>query len=132
MRRYAEYTNDLEIFLVYFDNVLAVFKNLRAFRSRGLTLPKEHPAYGMMAATENGDLCATSIQCGTTFREVAEKHSYDGVVTGDAAMDCHTSVPMYDINFGTVRDFMGMYHVLLNGRFIPYCLDLLQQTGSLS
>eukprot|EP01052_Picozoa_sp_SAG31_P056785 SAG31_NODE_16448_length_709_cov_0.673770_2_plen_35_part_01 len=35
MRRYADYTNDLDMFLRYYDNVLAVFKNLRAFRARG-------------------------------------------------------------------------------------------------
>ena len=127
IRRYADYTDDLHLFLTFYDNVLAVFKNLRAFRSRGLTLPKEHPAYGMMAATENGDLCATSIQCGTTFGEVAERHSYDGVVTGDTAMDCHTSVPMYDINFGTVRDFMGRQRLLLN-RGHPCCLDASKPT----
>ena len=33
---------------------------------------------------------------------------YDGVVTGNKAMDCHTSVPMYDISFDTVRGFQAM------------------------
>lgn len=64
MCRYVQYTGDVDLLLKYYDKVLAVFKNLRAFRARGLSLPKEHAAYGMMAATENGDLCATSIQCG--------------------------------------------------------------------
>ena len=30
------------------------------------------------------------------------------MVTGNKAMDCHTSVPMYDISFDTVRGFQAM------------------------
>jgi hypothetical protein len=104
----AHYTGDIDIFLKYWDKVESVLRNLRGFRNRALTLPKDHLAYGMLAATENGDLCATSVECGTTYGDTGEKHSYDGVVTGDKAMDCHTSVPMYDISFGTVRGFQAM------------------------
>ena len=60
-----------------------------------------------LACTRVANLKRIYLLC-QTYGDVGEKHSYDGVVTGNKAMDCHTSVPMYDISFDTVRGFQAM------------------------
>ena len=81
--RYAEYTDDYDLLLKYYDKVMQYPRNIRALRDRAKTLGKDHPAYGLPAATENGDMYGTAIGCGTTYGEKAEVHNYDGVITGD-------------------------------------------------
>ena len=103
---------DYDLLLQYYDKVMQYPRNIRALRKRAHGLGKDHPAYGLPAGTENGDMYNTAIGCGTTYGEKAEMHNYDGVITGDTVLDCHTTVPKYDIAFDTVRCFQALGPVL--------------------
>jgi hypothetical protein len=109
---YADYTGDYDLLLQYYDKVMSYPRNIRALRKRAQGLGKEHPAYGLPAGTENGDMYGTAIECGTTYGEKVSVHNYDGVITGDVALDCHTTAPKYDIAFDTVRCFRALGPVL--------------------
>ena len=77
----------------HLDKIIGHVDLYRAHRARALTLPKAHPAHGIPAVQDNGDLYSTAIDCGTTYGAQANRHSFDGVVTGDVALDCHTTMP---------------------------------------
>lgn len=67
---YWSLTGDPEgLLLSHFDRIQGLVAVLRRIRAKSLSLPKEHPAYGMPAGNDEADLGGSSIECGTTFGE---------------------------------------------------------------
>ena len=89
---YHSYTGDPDgLLLQHFDRIQGLVAVLRRIRTKALTLPKDHAAYGLPAGNDEADLGGSSIECGTTF--------------GETPGDCQTELPFISIAAEMVRGF---------------------------
>lgn len=92
---YHSYTKDPDgLLLQHFEPIQGLVAVLRRIRAKALTLPADHPAYGMPAGNDEADLGGSSIECGTTF--------------GDNPGDCKTELPYISVAAEMARGFSEM------------------------